>query len=72
MGLALSRSVDHFELGRHEDICTECVSKLPPADKLNQTGKLTGKRIYKNYTPHGAVICLCQDCLAELAKGIKR
>ena len=72
MGLSLSRAIDHFELGKHEDICTECVSRLAPADKLNQVGKLTGKRIYKNYTAHGAIVCLCQDCLLELTKNIKK
>ena len=71
MGLALTRSQDHFEIGRHEDICSNCVSSLPPADRMEQVGKLTGKRIYKNYTPHGAVFCLCEDCLSALAKNCK-
>lgn len=72
MGLALKRSMDHIELGKHEDICTECVSSLHAADRLAQTGKLTGERIYKNYTPTGAAVCLCKDCLAELAKNAKK
>lgn len=72
MGLALSKSINHFEIGKHEDICTECVSKLPPADKLKQTGRLTGTRVYKTRTPQGSIVCLCQDCLLELAKGVKK
>lgn len=72
MGLALSRSRDFFEIGRHEDICTHCTSKLHPSERIEQVGKLTGQRIYKNHTPTGAVVCLCENCLAEISKGVKR
>lgn len=71
MGLALTRSKDYFEIGKHEDICAHCASSLPASKRREQVGKVTGQRIYKNYTPSGAVFCLCEKCLAELGKSCK-
>lgn len=72
MGLALSKSSNNFEIGRHEDICSHCTSTMAPSDRAEQVGKLTGQRIYKNTTPYGATFCLCEDCIKEIAVGTRQ